>query len=54
MRRIIRATSAVNRTAVSKVSTAWDVAGDASEHAGNDGVQAVDLRVVNRIRWSPY
>lgn len=28
-----KATSAVNRTAVFKVSTAWDVAGDASEHA---------------------
>ncbi len=26
------ATNAVNRTAVSKVSTAWDVASDASEH----------------------
>jgi hypothetical protein len=28
------ATSAVSRTAVFKVSTAWDVAGNASEHAG--------------------
>lgn len=27
------ATNAVNRTAVFKVSTAWDVAGDTSEHA---------------------
>ncbi len=28
-----KATSAMNRTAAFKVSTAWDVAGDASEHA---------------------
>jgi len=27
-----RETSAMNRTAASKVSTAWDVAGNASEH----------------------
>lgn len=31
------ATNAVNRTAVFKVSTAWDVAGDASEHAATMG-----------------
>jgi len=28
-----KTTSAVNRTPAFKVSTAWDVAGDASEHA---------------------
>ncbi len=35
MRPVKETTSAANRIAVSKVSTAWDAAGNASEHAGS-------------------
>lgn len=48
------ATRAVNRTAALRVLAAWDVAGDASEHAGHDGAQVSDLREANRSHWAPY
>jgi hypothetical protein len=43
----MRATSAVNRTAVSKASTAWGVAGNASEHEA-----IVDCASVSVVRES--
>lgn len=47
------ATRAVNRTAALRVLAAWDVAGDASEHAGHNGAQVNGFREVNRSHWVP-
>lgn len=48
------ATRAVNRTAALRVLAAWDVAGDASEHAGHDGAPVSGWREANRSHMAPH